>query len=116
KEQLREMSQAGWTIASHTRSHPYLTGLNQEQRKAELEGSRIVLEEILGQPVRYIAYPYGVYDQNIIDDCKSAGYTMAFTIERGWASSEDPFRLKRVYCYANMGLEELKRRIEDPIY
>lgn len=33
-----------------------------------------------------------------------------------WASNEDPFRLKRVYCYANMGLEELKRRIEDPNY
>lgn len=115
-EQLKEMAQAGWTIASHTRSHPYLTGLNQEQRKEELEGSKKALEEVLGQPVRYFAYPYGVYDQNIINDCITAGYAMAFTIERGWASNEDPFRLKRVYCYANMGLEELKRRIEDPNY
>ncbi len=116
REQIKEMSQAGWVIASHTRSHPYLTGMNQEQRKVELEGSRKVLEEILGHPIKYFAYPYGVYDQDIINDSKATGYTMAFTTERGWGNGEDPFRLQRIYCYANMGLEELKRRIEDPNY
>ncbi|MEL1135094.1 polysaccharide deacetylase family protein [Desulfitobacterium sp. THU1] len=116
REQLLEMSQAGWQIGSHTKSHPYLNSISTEQIKEELSSSKKILEDLLGTAVNFFAYPYGINNPTIIEQSKEAGYTMGLTIERGWAVEEDPFRLQRIYCYANMGLAELKRRIENPNY
>lgn len=116
REQLLEMSQAGWQIESHTMTHPYLDSISSEQIKVEISSSKKVLEELLGKTVKVIAYPYGVYDPLIQEVSKNMGYLMGLTTDRGWANAEDPFRVKRIYCYANMGLDELKRRIENPNY
>ncbi|AGA69939.1 putative xylanase/chitin deacetylase [Desulfitobacterium dichloroeliminans LMG P-21439] len=116
QEQLLEMSQAGWQIESHTKTHPYLNSISNEQIKEELSSSKKALEKLLGTTVNVFAYPYGINNPTIIELCKEAGYKLGLTIERGWAAAEDPFRIQRIYCYANMGLAELKRRIENPYY
>jgi peptidoglycan/xylan/chitin deacetylase (PgdA/CDA1 family) len=116
KEQLREMSKQGWQIEAHTVSHPKLNEITKEQLKSELLESKRVLEEILSYPVTYLAYPYGIYTEQIIQEAKEAGYLMGFTTERGWAKGNAPYRIQRVYCYANMGLDEFKRRLENPDY
>lgn len=116
KEQLREMSNEGWQIGAHTVSHSNLNELTAKQIESELRESKRQLEEILNQPVKYLAYPFGSYTEQIIQESKAAGYIMGFTTERGWAKEKDPYRIQRVYSYANMGVEELKRRVENPNY
>ncbi len=116
RQQLLEMNQAGWQIESHTVTHPYLDSISTEQIKEELLTSKEVLEELLGKPKVAFAYPYGVYDSSIIELCRETGYKMGLTIDRGWAGPEDPFRMKRVYCYAQMGLDEFRRRVENANY
>lgn len=45
------------------------------------------------------------------------GYLAGFTTARGWADPEsNPYALQRIYCYANMGIPELERRITNPQY
>lgn len=116
KAQLLEMSKAGWQIEAHTVSHPKLNELTAKQLENELRVSKSRLEELLNQPVNYLAYPFGIYSEQIIRESKAAGYLMGFTTERGWAKEQEPYLIKRIYCYANMGVEELKRRIENPNY
>ena len=116
KEQLLEMSKAGWQIEAHTVSHPKLNELTSKQLEFELKDSKKKLEELLNTPVMYLAYPYGSYTEQVIQEAKGAGYLMGFTTERGWAKGKEPYQVHRVYCYANMGVEELKRRVEDPSY
>lgn len=116
KEQLREMSSAGWQIEAHTVSHPILNELTTKQLEIELRESKAKLEEIINHPVNYLAYPFGIYTEQIIQRSKAAGYIMGFTTERGWAKEKDPYRVQRIYCYTGMGVEELKRRIENPDY
>ncbi|MCO5387062.1 MAG: hypothetical protein NHB14_16205 [Desulfosporosinus sp.] len=48
---------------------------------------------------------------------KQTGYLMAFTTDRGWADLNlDEWHLQRVYCFANMGLNEFARRLQEPNY
>lgn len=115
-EQLKEMKQAGWQIESHTLSHPKLNELADEELGQELQESKRVLEELLKHPVNYLAYPYGNYDDRVIRASHAAGYRMGITTERGWADGKNLYRIQRIYCYANMGIEELKRRMENPNY
>jgi peptidoglycan/xylan/chitin deacetylase (PgdA/CDA1 family) len=78
-EQLRTMARAGVVIGSHTRSHALLTQETPERVAEELRVSRDLLQEALGQPVRYLAYPDGRFNTRVVDEVEAAGYRTAFT-------------------------------------
>jgi peptidoglycan/xylan/chitin deacetylase (PgdA/CDA1 family) len=83
-EQLAELDKEGLvTVASQTRSHPKdLTTLSNEKLRYELRGSKDLLEERLGHPVPYLAYPNGKFNSRVATFAAAAGYTMAFTEEQ----------------------------------
>lgn len=117
EQQLRELADAGWEIGGHTVNHPNLTGIDSATLDKELRESKESLEKILNRDVKTFAYPYGIYSEKVIESARASGYLNAVTTERGWANSkEDPYLLKRVYCYADMGMQEFTRRVQDPNY
>lgn len=82
-DELKVLVKAGWSVGSHTLSHPRLTGVEAQQLGAELSGSKRVLEAALGAEVPWFAYPYGAYDARVRDAVSAAGYEMAFATEDG---------------------------------
>lgn len=77
-DQLRTMRDAGMTIASHSRSHPYLTKVdNPNVLWSEIADSKSRLEKELGIAVHEFAYPFGQYTPVIVDLVKKAGYASA---------------------------------------
>ncbi len=76
---LKELVKAGWEIGSHTVSHRYLLDLSEERIKYELTESKMKLEEITGQPVETISFPFGAFSQNILDSAVLAGYKVGLT-------------------------------------
>lgn len=78
-EMVAEMSRAGITIGSHTRSHALLTHESRDRVREELRTSREMLETRLGTPVRHFAYPDGRFDAAVVDEVAAAGYRYAYT-------------------------------------
>lgn len=74
---IRELHAAGWTIGSHTVSHPRLTEAGDETLRQELAASRAALEDALGSPCRHFCAPYGAMDQRVLDAVLAAGYRSA---------------------------------------
>ncbi len=66
-DQLRSLSQRGHDVESHSVNHPYFTQQSDASLSYQLTQSRATLESILGQPVNFIAYPYGDYNGRVID-------------------------------------------------
>src|SRR4051794_14615381 len=62
-DELRELAERGWEIGSHTRTHPHLPALGDEELATELRGSRAELEDRLGVRCTSLAYPYGDADR-----------------------------------------------------
>lgn len=58
-EQLRALHGSGMGIGGHTRSHPILARLRDEDAREEIEGGKADLEAILRQPLKLFAYPNG---------------------------------------------------------
>jgi peptidoglycan/xylan/chitin deacetylase (PgdA/CDA1 family) len=56
---VREMARLGMDVSSHTVTHANLGAVGFEQARAELIDSRATLEDRLGRPVRWFAYPFG---------------------------------------------------------
>jgi len=115
--QLKELLANGWEIEGHTVNHPYLSKKDAVTVLSELKSSKELLEEGLGHPVDFFAYPYGDFNDDVVLAVKNSGYVMAFTTERGWADHKaDAWHVHRVYCFANMGMNEFSWRLNNPNY
>lgn len=96
-DQLRSLAGRKVEIGSHTRSHAHLTQLTDSALDDELRGSRERLEDELGVPCRYLAYPYGEHDARVRSAARQAGYEAAFALP-------GPERLTDVYEVPRVGL------------
>ncbi len=116
-QQLKELVANGWEIEGHTTNHPYLTKIDSSTLLSELNSSKEQLEKNLEQQVKFFAYPYGDLNANVVQALKESGYIMALTTERGWADVKtEAWNVRRVYCYASMGMNEFLRRMQNPDY
>ncbi|MEA3400040.1 MAG: polysaccharide deacetylase family protein [Armatimonadota bacterium] len=82
-DQVRELQATGWEIGSHTASHAKPTKIDHSRWMEELEGAKAAIEEQIDGECIALAYPYGLYDERVIEAARDAGYRMAFTIDRG---------------------------------
>lgn len=94
REQLRALSESGWEIVSHTHSHRALDLLSQDQIKRELAGSAKILEEITGKPVTSLSFPFGRFNQKVVDTCIEFGITTFYSNRKG---TNDVNRVYSVY-------------------
>jgi peptidoglycan/xylan/chitin deacetylase (PgdA/CDA1 family) len=74
---LRELRQAGWEVAAHTKSHPLLTQLDDDELASELLESREVCERELGLSSVTLAYPFGGHNAKVRSAARDAGYAAA---------------------------------------
>ena len=67
------------TIAAHSVTHTSLPSLGGDQIIWELTESKRILEEHIGKPVAWFAYPYGFFDDRVVTQLKRAGFRGAVT-------------------------------------
>lgn len=71
----------------------------RERIKEELELSKTIIEEVVGngKEVKFFAYPFGAYDSDLIEYLKHTGYIGAFTTNPGGnVRGDNPYLLKRM--------------------
>ena len=78
EDDLRKLSAGIVEVGSHCVSHRRLTYLPLEEVQRELEDSKQSLEKIMEKPVRFLAFPFGDYDDNILSLSRSSGYEKVF--------------------------------------
>jgi peptidoglycan/xylan/chitin deacetylase (PgdA/CDA1 family) len=71
---LREVSERGMEVGSHTMNHLSLPGLEPELLEEEVGNSRHTLGELLGQTVEGFCYPYGAIDSKAIEAVRRTHY------------------------------------------
>lgn len=110
-DHLRRWVQAGMEIGSHTVSHPHLCTLSRGEAFKEICTSKTILEKIIDRPVSTFCYPYGEFNQSVMELVRDCGFTSATTTLRKRATREDPLlRLPRVHMTrrTSLGLLLLK--------
>jgi peptidoglycan/xylan/chitin deacetylase (PgdA/CDA1 family) len=116
-DQIREMSDAGIEIGSHTATHPILPNIPLERARRELIESRQRITAETGRDTKLFCYPNGNYNDALAVEVERAGYTCAVTVEYGLNDEQiNPFALKRIHAEYDMphfiqstsGFEEFK--------
>lgn len=96
-EQLKSLPADRVKIGSHTLSHPMLPALSEEEAKRELQQSRLSLQHLLSYPITTFSFPYGAFNEQLVEWCRDAGYERIFTTlpQLAWFNKND-FVLGRV--------------------
>ena len=109
-EQLKELQQTGlFDMQSHTFWHP---NFKKEKKKlkpeeyqklvdAQLVKSKASLEKRFGTTVDLLAWPFGIYDEELEKSAAKAGYVSAFSIERRLANPSERIMSQPRYLMVN---------------
>jgi peptidoglycan/xylan/chitin deacetylase (PgdA/CDA1 family) len=97
-EQILQMQNSGLVeFGSHTLSHVNLSKTDEFQLEKELIESKKEIEKITNKECEAFAYPYGKFDDKIVQAVKNAGYKNATVVKRGlFEQNDDIFTIKRI--------------------
>jgi peptidoglycan/xylan/chitin deacetylase (PgdA/CDA1 family) len=116
---LRELAAEGFDIQAHSKTHadlrrgPGESAEEHEKRmRAELAQPNALLRQHLGRFSPTLAFPYGYWDEALLNEVRRHGYAMAFTVTRqANPAFVFPLRVNRSQIYAEMTLEEFARNL-----
>ena len=81
RDELNELSDQGIEIGSHTLYHTDLRNVSSEKAREEFDLSKSSLEEIIGKKVVSFSFPYGSYNDNLINIAFDCGYSFVYTTQ-----------------------------------
>jgi peptidoglycan/xylan/chitin deacetylase (PgdA/CDA1 family) len=98
--QIEDMASRGVTFGSHGATHRDMTGVGSGEVRAELERSKVAIQERIGTPVRTVSYPFGRYDESVKTVVKELGFVAAFSLYPSHPNSHfDPHAVRRCAVY-----------------
>lgn len=107
-EKTKDMSMRGMDIQSHTLDHATMTNLSLKRLDEELLGSKKVLEDLTGKPVRHIAYPSTAQNKTVRERTRAAGYVTGSIMDpRPATVHDDMFKLPRIMMTDDTVIEKL---------
>jgi peptidoglycan/xylan/chitin deacetylase (PgdA/CDA1 family) len=80
REHLLKLPSSMVELGTHTITHPHLTQLDQSQARTEIEACRAQLEKLTGRDIRLFSFPYGEFNEKLVQICRDARYESIFTV------------------------------------
>lgn len=97
--EIWEMHRWGIDVGAHTCTHPDLTRLPTEQIEAEICTSTAIIENMLGSPVKCLAYPFGRYDSRSREIARRHFACACSDTLSLVTTNSDPYALERLDAY-----------------
>jgi peptidoglycan/xylan/chitin deacetylase (PgdA/CDA1 family) len=105
-EQIISMSKSSFcTIAGHSVSHPNFKLLSEKEIENEIIESKNIIEQHIGKPVDHFAYPFGSFDENMLEFIDKISFKTVTTTENHTIKVK---HRKRLYSLPRKMLTELK--------
>jgi len=78
KDQIKELYTAGNVIGSHTWDHHSVKKYQGKDWEIQIDKPTKQLEAITGTPIRYFAYPFGLWNRQAFPELRKRGFIAAF--------------------------------------
>jgi peptidoglycan/xylan/chitin deacetylase (PgdA/CDA1 family) len=112
--QIRELRRAGFSLGAHGTTHKKLSFLPSAACAAELSESKQWLEDILGEPVRYMAAPGGYINRRVLRQAYAFGYTLVATCRERMNSYDAmtlPGTVNRVNVRRHFSINDFRKAV-----
>ena len=96
KEQVKELSDLGHTIGSHTWDHHNVKKYQGNDWVTQIDKPTRQLETITGKTMRYFAYPFGLWNKEAIPELKKRGFVAAFQLNEKRDERDPLYTIRRM--------------------
>lgn len=96
KAQIKELSDDGHVIASHTWNHKNFAQFTDQDWEIQIDKPTQTLEKITGKKVEYFAYPYGVFKAANLHKLKEHGFKAAFILSTPMDEANPIYTIRRI--------------------
>jgi len=99
----------GHEVAVHTVNHPHLPALERQEMISEITDDQHALESIVGYDIHGMAYPFGTYDDEVLDVLKSTTIQYSRTVKdtHNFNVPQDPLEFHPTCYHKDPILEKL---------
>jgi peptidoglycan/xylan/chitin deacetylase (PgdA/CDA1 family) len=110
--EVEEMYAAGMRFEPHSYNHPDMRNRGFQFVVFQILAPKEAIEARTGEPARFFAYPYGRYDDYVIEVLRSAHYWGGVLTEQGAThTTDDLFTLRRVRVHGGDDLDSFIRNL-----
>lgn len=96
KAQVKQLSDEGNVIGSHTWDHHNVKKYQGEDWVTQIEKPTKTLEEITGKDIKYFAYPFGLWNPEAIPQLKQRGMVAAFVLAEKRDPQDPLYTIRRI--------------------
>jgi peptidoglycan/xylan/chitin deacetylase (PgdA/CDA1 family) len=109
KEQVRTLAEDGNEIGSHTWDHRNVKQFKEDDWLTQIDKPTKQLSAITGKPIRYFAYPFGLWNPPAIPELKKRGFVAAFQLSIARDEKDPLYTIRRIIVPGYWGSKELRR-------
>lgn len=113
KEQIKQLSDDGNAVESHTWDHHMVTKYKGDDWNIQFIKPRKTIEDITGKPANYFAYPYGVWNEAAFPELKKAGFKMAFNLSTHRDSIQPLYTIRRMLVPTQWSIPGLMKAMKE---
>jgi len=120
-KQVQELSDNGFSIQCHTKSHRNLNKLNINESfedyfknlQQEIIHSKNLINKKINKEAKFLAYPYGETNNLVVSLLEKDGFKGAFTVKRGSTTGfANNFLVNRSMVYGGYTLKQFKKNLK----
>jgi len=105
--QLKELEKAGCMIGGHGMDHANLRQTADDALDDQIGGVRSTLEKALGVTVNSFCYPFGSYDDRVLNKLANSGYRTGYTLNPTYYQQPDaPYQIGRTCISYDLTLDD----------
>lgn len=112
KTQIKDLSDRGHVIGAHTWDHHNVKKYQGDDWKTQIDEPNAKLESIVGKPIKYFAYPFGLWNEAALPELKKRGYLAAFVLAEKKRDPELPlYTVRRIIAGGQWKTQTLYRNM-----
>ena len=113
KAQVKELSDAGNVIGSHTWDHHNVKKYQGKDWETQIDKPTKTLEEITGKKIEHFAYPFGLWNPEAFPELKKRGFKSAYILAEKRDQNDPLFTIRRIIASGYWSARTLSNSIKN---
>jgi len=113
KAQVKELSDAGHVIGSHTWDHHNVKKYQGKDWETQIDKPTKTLEAITGKKIEHFAYPFGLWNPEAIPELKKRGFKSAYILAEKRDPNDPLFTIRRIIASGYWSARTLSNSIKN---
>jgi peptidoglycan/xylan/chitin deacetylase (PgdA/CDA1 family) len=116
KEEVKQLSDEGNVIGSHTWDHHNVKNYTAKDWPLQVDKPSQQLEKITGKPIDYFAYPFGLWNKAAIEQLKERHFKAAFQLSEKRDENDPLFTIRRIVVPGEWSTSTLEKSMTNSFH